>query len=62
MDLYRTYYKWSREHNEFIITSTKFNSEMEKRYTKIKLGAKTAFQGVALIEGLTFDKGDFYGR
>ena len=62
MDLYRTYYKWSREHNEFIITSTKFNSEMGKRFTKIKLGAKTAFQGVALIEGLTFDKGDYYGR
>ncbi|MGN0648464.1 MAG: phage/plasmid primase, P4 family [Oscillospiraceae bacterium] len=46
--LYAVYAKWAEEHNEYLMSSTKFGTEMSKRFERNKTKAGLCYRGVVV--------------
>ena len=49
-DLYRVYSEWCSRNNEYCMSSTKFGTEIAKRYQRMKLRTCFIYCNIALNE------------
>ena len=61
--VFRAYVAWAKECNEWVMSRTKFGTEMRKRFEKALIGGKTYYAGCALQcerKGYVYEKVDMF--